>query len=58
MRVTQIKVVLKLGKTAAELEHVDRAVEQFEKFCTVTKSVRLSIPVEVSVFDMAGKQLK
>jgi len=58
LRVTQIKVVLKLGKTAAELENVDRAVEQFEKFCTVTESVRLGIPVEVSVFDSAGRQLK
>ena len=58
IRVQTIKVAITLGKSASELEHVDRALEQFEKFCTVTESVRLGVPVEVSVFDSTGRQLK
>ncbi len=58
LRVQRIEVALRLGKLAEELEHLDRALGQFETFCTVTESVRLGIPVEVSVFDAAGKKLK
>ena len=58
IRVQTIKVAITLGKSASELEHIDRALEQFEKFCTVTESVRLGVPVEVSVFDSTGRQLK
>jgi len=58
LRVQRIEVALRLGKTAEEMEHLDRVLEQFEAFCTVTESVRLGIPVEVSVFDAAGKKLK
>ncbi len=58
LRVQRIKVALRLGKPAEELEHLERALGQFEAFCTVTESVRLGIPVEVSVFDAAGKKLK
>lgn len=47
-----------LGVPAAQLEHLDRALAQFEEFCTVTQSVRQGIPVDVSVFDSAGAQLK
>jgi len=58
LRVQRIEVALTLGKPAEELAHLDRVLGQFEAFCTVTESVRLGIPVEVSVFDAAGKKLK
>ncbi|HPO20595.1 MAG TPA: OsmC family peroxiredoxin, partial [Rubrivivax sp.] len=35
-----------------------RVLETFETFCTVTQSVRGSIPVTLQVFDAAGVQLK
>lgn len=58
LRVQRITVALKLGKPAEEMEHLDRVLAQFETFCTVTESVRSGIPVEVSVFDSTGKQVK
>ena len=43
---------------AAELEHLDRVLAQFEEFCTVTQSVRQGIPVTVQVRDATGATLK
>ena len=58
MRVLQIRAVLTLGVPAAKLEHLDRALDQFESFCTVTQSVGLGIPVVTEVFDSAQIRLK
>lgn len=58
LRVQRLKVRLDLGVPAASLQHVDKAIAQFEDFCTVTQSVRAAVPVEVQVFDAEGKQLK
>jgi organic hydroperoxide reductase OsmC/OhrA len=58
LRVTSIGVVLTLGQPAAALQHLERALAQFETFCTVTQSVRLGIEVNVQVFDGAGARLK
>ena len=58
LRVQQMKVELRLGVPAAKLEHVDRALGQFEEFCTVTQSVRAAFPVQVEVYDSAGARLK
>ena len=58
LRIQRIHVQLELGKTAGEIEHLDRVLSQFEEFCTVTQSVRQGIPVTLSVFDADGKQLK
>ena len=58
LRIQSITVSITLGVPADALLHLDRALAQFEEFCTVTQSVRQGIPVEVSVFDSAGKQLK
>ena len=43
---------------AGALDHLDRALSQFEAFCTVTQSVAPAIPVEVRVFDADGTRLK
>src|SRR6476619_153222 len=38
LRVLSMKAVLRLGVPSASLEHLDRVLEQFESFCTVTQS--------------------
>jgi hypothetical protein len=43
---------------ATGLQHPDRALAQFEAFCTVGESVRQGIPVDVEVCDSAGARLK
>lgn len=58
LRVLSIKAVLTLGVPAAKLEHLDRVLDQFEAFCTVTSSVSQGIPVAVEVMDSTGKRLK
>lgn len=58
MRVGGVSVVIQIDSPADALEHLDRALEQFEDFCVVTQSVRIGIPVEVSVRDSAGAILK
>lgn len=54
LRVGGIDVELHLGKPAAELPMLGRAVAQFEDFCTVTRSVDAAVPVRVRVFDRDG----
>ncbi len=58
LRVQKIEVRLTLGVPRASLEHLDRALAQFEEFCTVSQSVRQGIPVSVEVYDSAGERLK
>lgn len=58
VRVQRVKVRLDLGVPADRLEHLDRALAQFEDFCTVTASVRAAIPVDVEVFDSLGAKVK
>ncbi len=58
LRVLGMEARLTLGKAAAQLEHLDRVLTQFEAFCTVTQSVGQGIPVAVSVFDATGARLK
>ena len=50
-----MKVVLTLGVAGQRLEHVERAVRQFEQFCTVTRSIGDAIPITVAVRDAAGE---
>jgi uncharacterized OsmC-like protein len=40
------------------LEHLPKALEQFEDFCIVTQSIRKGIPVDVEVVDQNGRALK
>lgn len=58
LRILEIRVRLTLGAERATFEHLDRALAQFEEFCTVTQSVRQAIPVHIEVFDSRGEQLK
>lgn len=58
VRVLSMTARLTLGVPAAQLEHLDRVLEQFEAFCTVTQSVGQGIPIEVRVFDAGGVKLK
>jgi uncharacterized OsmC-like protein len=58
LRVLDIQVKLTLGVAGASLAHLDRALEQFEEFCTVGQSVRQGIPVTVEVYDSEGLRLK
>lgn len=58
LRVLKMEAVLRLGVPAAQLQHLDRVLSQFEAFCTVTQSVGAGIPVEVQVFDAEGARLK
>lgn len=58
LRIQRIHVQLELGKTAAELEHLDRVLAQFEEFCTVSMSVRQGIAIDLQVRDGAGAVLK
>lgn len=58
MRVVRLKARIDLGVPAGQLQHLERALAQFEDFCTVTASVRAAIPVDVEVYDAAGKQVR
>ena len=58
LRVLQIRAVLTLGVPAASLEHLDRVLDQFEGFCTVTQSVGQGIAVVIEVFDSNQLRLK
>lgn len=58
MRVLKIEAKLHLGVEAHRLEHLDRVLEQFEAFCTVTQSVGQGIPAHTRVLDSTGLILK
>ena len=58
LRVLKMNAKLKLGVPASALEHAQRALDQFEEFCTVTQSVGLGIPVHTRVMDVHGVILK
>ena len=54
MRVLHIEAKIHLGVEASKLEHLDRALEQFQEFCTVTQSVGQGIPIHIRVMDATG----
>jgi uncharacterized OsmC-like protein len=58
LRVTHIKVDIALGADPDGLPHLDRALAQFEEFCTVSQSVRAGVPFSVSVQGSDGRALK
>jgi uncharacterized OsmC-like protein len=58
VRVTDIQAELRLGVPAGSLQHLDRVLDSFESYCTVTQSVAAGIPVTVRVQDATGTWLK
>lgn len=57
LRVGSVSVSIRIDSPAHTLNHLERALEQFEDFCVVTQSVREGIPIEVRVSDSAGTLL-
>jgi uncharacterized OsmC-like protein len=51
LRVLAMRARLQLGVPAAQLAHLERALAQFEAFCTVTQSVGAGIAISVQVRD-------
>ena len=58
LRILAIDVEIRLGKPAASLAHLERALNQFENFCTVASSISTAVPVNVTVYDSEGVRLK
>ena len=58
LRITGMKVTITLGVAAESLGHLDRALAQFEDFCTVSQSVRTGIPYTMTVKSPDGRVLK
>jgi uncharacterized OsmC-like protein len=58
LRVLNMHARLELGVPRNTLDQVERVVEQFEAFCTVTQSVGQGIPIAIEVFDSLGVQIK
>jgi uncharacterized OsmC-like protein len=58
LRVLKMTAALHLGVPASSLEHLNRVLDQFEAYCTVTQSVGQGIPIELQVFDCTGQRLK
>lgn len=58
LRIATIGVKLTLGVPGEGLAHLDRALSQFEEFCTVSQSVQQGIPIVVEVYDSGGVRLK
>jgi hypothetical protein len=57
LRIQAIAVKLTLGKSAGELEHLDRVLSQFADFCTVSMSVQQGIAIGFEVVDSTGSVL-
>jgi uncharacterized OsmC-like protein len=57
-RVLGLHATLQLGVPAAQLQHLERVLEQFEDYCTVTRSVEAGVPVALTVLDAEGAVLK
>ena len=53
-----LKATLTLGVPAASLEHLERVLDTFEAYCTVTQIVGAGIAVTVEVLDSLGARLK
>ncbi|KQP59131.1 peroxiredoxin [Methylobacterium sp. Leaf399] len=58
LRIAGIAVTIRLGATAEAVPRIGKVLEQFERFCTVSESVKAGIPVSVAVDDAAGQRLK
>ena len=48
MRVLRMRAELKVGVPGGQLQHLDRVLDQFESYCTVTQSVGQGISIAVN----------
>ncbi len=58
LRISGIRVRIALGASMESIPRIDKVLEQFERFCTVSESVQAGIPVTVAVHDGAGTLLR
>lgn len=58
LRVAKVSITLQLGHAQAEIDRLERILDQFEQFCTVSQSVSRCLPVHLTVLDSEGVQLK
>lgn len=58
LRVLSIEATLTLGTAGSGIENLSRILDQFEGFCTVTRSVAQGIPVLLTVKDVNGTVFK
>jgi uncharacterized OsmC-like protein len=58
LRVLSMAAELHLGVPAAQLEHLQRVLDTFEQYCTVTQTVAAAVDITVRVFDSTGQPLK
>lgn len=57
MRIESLDATLQLNGDSSAIVDLDKALKQFEDFCTVTQSVRKGIKVNVTVVDAEGRVL-
>ena len=57
LRVLAMRQRIALGVPAAQIENLQRVLDSFETYCTVTQSVRAAIPVTGEVVDSLGARL-
>ncbi|SKA25150.1 Uncharacterized OsmC-related protein [Enhydrobacter aerosaccus] len=58
LRIIALDVNMTLGVAPEALGHLDRALAQFQDFCTVSKSVEAGMPFKVTVAAPDGRILK
>ncbi|MGB3598120.1 MAG: OsmC family peroxiredoxin, partial [Pseudomonas neustonica] len=58
LRVVGVDVTLHLGHPAAQFARLERILDQFEQFCTVSQSVVAALPIQLKVLDSEGVLLK
>ena len=57
LRMHSMAVDIHLGAPAGNIRLLDRALSQYQDFCTVTASIRAAFPILVRVFDSEGTLL-
>ena len=57
LRILAIQVEIRIGVSGGTLDNLDRVLAQFQDFCTVSSSVSLGIPVNVTVIDSDNTKL-
>lgn len=58
IRITEITIEIRVGKSGSELENIALILQSFENFSTVSQSVQQGIALKVSVEDRHGTRLK